>query len=143
MTRLQIYLNFAGNTEEAFNFYKEAFGGEFLSLVRFKDMPMEGFVLPKEAADKIMHISLPIGKDSILMASDSLESLGHKLNQGNNVYIYMQPDSRKEADRLFNLLSAGGVVEMPMTDQAWGDYYGSFQDKYGTFWMVAFANPKA
>lgn len=142
MTKLQTYLNFAGNTEEAFKFYREAFGGEFSSLIRFKDMPMEGFVLPKAAEDKIMHISLPIGTDHLLMASDALESLGHPLIQGNNFSIFIQPESRDEADRLFNCLSAGGAVEMPMTVQPWGDYYGSFRDLFGTGWMIGYTIPK-
>src|SRR5660398_321066 len=86
MTKLNTYLNFAGNTEEAFNFYKSVFGGEFTAVFRFKDMPMEGVNIPKEDENKIMHISLPVGKDNVLMATDSLESLGQKLTQGNNVY---------------------------------------------------------
>lgn len=138
---LQHYLNFPGTAEEAFNFYRAAFGGEFNSVIRFKDMPMEGFALPPEAADKIMHISLPIGPSSALMASDALESLGHDVVVGNNMSVFIQPDSRDEADRLFAALSAGGVVEMPMSDQPWGDYYGSFRDQYGIGWMIAFTNP--
>lgn len=136
MTRANVYLNFAGNTEEAFNFYKSVFGGEFTSLVRFKDMPMEGVSIPQSDQDKILHVALPIGGESVLMATDALESLGQHLVQGNNVYISLHPDSRAEADRLFNALSAGGSVEMPMGDQPWGDYYGSFQDKFGVCWMV-------
>lgn len=134
--KINIYLNFAGNTEEAFNFYKSVFGGEFTSVVRFKDMPVEGMKIPKEDENKIMHIGLPIGKDSVLMATDALESLGQKLNQGNNFYISIHPDNRQEADRLFTTLSAGGTVEMPMADQVWGDYYGSFKDKFGVQWMI-------
>jgi PhnB protein len=136
MTKFNPYLNFAGNTEEAFNFYKSVFGGEFASVVRFKDMPMEGVNIPKEAADKIMHIGLPIGKDQMLMGTDALESLGQKLVQGNNVHISVHPDSKEEADRLFTALSEGGKVQMPMADQPWGDYYGNFQDKFGVHWMI-------
>lgn len=139
---LQHYLNFPGTAEAAFNFYQAAFGGEFSSLVRFKDMPMESLALPPEAADKIMHISLPIGTSSALMATDALESLGQSLKVGNNMYVFIQPDSREEADRLFAALSADGVVEMPMSDQPWGDYYGSFKDKFGIGWMLAFTNPR-
>lgn len=142
MVKLHTYLNFPGNAEEAFGFYRSVFGGEVSSLVRFKDMPMEGIVIPKEAEDKIMHISLPIGKDDMLMATDSLESLGQKLNPGNNVYIFIQPESKDEADRLFAALSVGGVIEMPMADQPWGDYYGSLQDRFGVLWMVTFEYPK-
>lgn len=136
MANLNTYLNFAGNTEEAFDLYKSVFGGEFTSVVRFKDMPMEGVSIPKEDENKIMHISLPIGKDNVLMATDTLESLGQKLTQGNNVYISVHPESKEEADRIFNALSAGSTIEMPMADQPWGDYYGSFKDKFGVQWMV-------
>ena len=142
MTKLNTYLNFAGNTEEAFNFYKSVFGGEFTSVVRFKDMPVEGFNIPKEDENKIMHIGLPIGKDDVLMASDTLESLGQRLTQGNNAYISVLPKSKEEADRIFNALSAGGMVEMPIADQVWGDYYGSFRDKFGVQWMVNYSYPK-
>lgn len=142
MTKLNIYLNFAGNTEEAFNFYKSVFGGEFSSVVRFKDMPMEGSKIPKEDDNKIMHIGLPINPDHMLMATDTLESLGQQLVVGNNVYISVHPESKQEADRIFNALSAGGKIEMPMADQPWGDYYGSFTDKFGVQWMVNFGYPK-
>lgn len=135
MTKLLTYLNFQGNTEEAFEFYRSVFGGEFSSLIRFKDMPMEGYEIPEADADKIMHISLPIGDDSI-MASDALESMGQKVSQGNNTYVFISPDTKDEADRIFQALSNGGEVEMPMTDQPWGDYFGSFRDKFGIQWMI-------
>ncbi|HYE22498.1 MAG TPA: VOC family protein [Verrucomicrobiae bacterium] len=138
--KVNTYLNFAGNTEEAFNFYKSVFGGE-LSIFRFKDMPMEGFSIPKEDEGKIMHVSLLIG-DNTLMGTDSLESLGQKLVQGNNMYISVHPDTKEEADRIFNALSEGGAVEMPIGDQVWGDYYGSFKDKYGVGWMVNYSYTK-
>src|SRR5687767_10021181 len=99
--KLHTYLNFAGNTEEAFEFYKSVFGGEFSSVVRFKDFPMEGAEIPKQDEDKLMHIALPIG-DTLLMATDTLESMGQQLTQGNNVYVMVSPDSRAEADRIFN-----------------------------------------
>jgi PhnB protein len=136
MTKLHSYLNFGGNAEEAFGFYKSVFGGEFTSVVRFKDLPMEGVTIPKEDEDKMMHISLPIGEDSLLMASDVLESLGQQLVQGNNVYVSVNPDSRDEADRIFNGLSEGAEIEMPIDDQVWGDYFGSLKDKFGVRWMV-------
>ena len=142
MTKLNTYLNFAGNTEEAFNFYKSVVGGEFTSVVRFKDMPMEGVNIPKEDENKIMHIGLPIGKNNLLMATDILPSLGQKLVQGNNVYISVHPDSKEEADRIFNALSAGGTIEMPITIQHWGDYYGSFKDKFGVQWTVNYHEEK-
>lgn len=142
MKAINPYLNFPGNTEEAFNFYKSAFGGEFMSVVRFKDMPMEGVNIPKGDENKIMHISLPIGNGNVLMATDTLESLGQKLTAGNNVYISLHPESKEEADRLFKALSAGGNIEMPMADQVWGDYFGSFNDKFGVRWMINYSYPK-
>jgi PhnB protein len=106
MTKLHIYLNFAGTAEEAFEFYRSVFGGEFSSLVRFDDMPMEGVDIPDEDGKKIMHISLPIGDDNILMASDTLESLGQQLRPGNNAYVSVHPTSREEADRIFRTTTA-------------------------------------
>ncbi len=142
MAKLNAYLNFPGNAEEAFNFYRSVFGGEFRSLVRFKDMPVPGVKLPKEDETKIMHIALPMGANDVLMASDALASLGRKLVKGNNVYLSIFPDSREEADRIFNALAAGGSVEMPLATQVWGDYYGSFTDRFGVQWMVDFVQPK-
>lgn len=139
MIHLNIYLNFAGNAEEAFYFYRSVFGGEFKTLMRFKDMPMEGINVSNEDENKIMHIALPIGSNSVLMGTDVLESLGQSLNQGNNVHISIHPDSKQEADRIFNALSAGGMVEMPIEDQPWGDYYGSFKDVFGIQWMVNYS----
>ena len=136
MPVVNVYLNFPGNTEEAFNFYKSVFGGDFASVVRFKDMPMEGVDIPAADQDKIMHIGLPIGDNQMLMATDALASLGQELTPGNNLYISVHPDSKQDADRIFNALSAGGEVEMPIGDQPWGDYYGSFKDKFGIGWMI-------
>lgn len=140
MSTVNVYLNFAGNTEEAFNFYKSVFGGEYASVVRFKDMPMEGVSIPEADADKIMHIGLPIGEGQMLMGTDTLASLGQELTRGNNVYVSVHPDSKDEADRIFNALSAGGTVEMPIGDQPWGDYYGSFKDRFGVLWMVNYSD---
>jgi len=140
MIKINTYLNFGGNAEQAFNFYKSIFGGEFSSVVRFKDMPMEGVNISDEDKEKIMHIALPIGND-VLMASDAPESLGFKVNFGNNSYISIHLESKQEADRLFNALSKDGAVEMPIADQAWGDYYGSFTDKFGVGWMVNYSPP--
>ena len=142
MTRLYPYLNFPGCAEEAFNFYRSVFGGEFMSVFRFKDLPMPGLVLPREAEDKLMHIALPVGGE-ILMASDGLESMGQKVVSGNSVALSVHPDTKAEADRLFAALAAGGTVEMPIADQVWGDYYGSLVDRYGIRWMVNFAQPPA
>jgi PhnB protein len=142
MKKLNVYLNFAGNAEEAFVFYRSIFGGEFSAVVRFKDMPMEGVKIPRGDEDKIMHIALPIGKDDILMASDALESMGQRLAQGNNVYISVHPDTKEEAGRIFGALSPGGTIEMAIADQPWGDYYGSLKDKFGVLWMVNYSYPK-
>ncbi len=136
MTKLNIYLNFAGNAEEAFNFYRSVFGGEFNSVVRFKDMPVESMPLSKADETKMMHIGLPIGKDDVLMASDTLEAFGQKLVQGDNFHVSVHPESKAEADRIFEALSAGGTIEMPIADQMWGDYYGSLMDRFGVRWMV-------
>ena len=130
------YLNFGGNAEEAFNFYKTVFGGEFSSAVRFGDMPMEGVSISEADQGKMMHIALPIADDILLMASDALESLGQVVSPGNNVYISVHPDSRADADRLFEALSQGADIEMPIADQMWGDYFGSLVDKFGVRWMV-------
>lgn len=132
------YLNFDGNAEEAFRFYQSVFGGE-LFLQRMGDAPGSEN-LPDNEKTRAMHVSIPVGDGQFLMASDCLPSAGHVLNVGNNNYISITPDSREEADRLFNGLSAGGNVEMPMEDQFWGDYFGSFEDKFGVRWMINFPN---
>lgn len=138
MTAINPYLNFNGNTEEAFNFYKSVFGGEFMGgIMRFKDMP-EGDKLSLEDQNKVMHVNLPIGGDNYLMATDAIESMGKKLSVGNNVQVMISPDSQEEADRLFDGLSAGGKVEMPLANQFWGAYYGEFIDKFGINWLIHF-----
>lgn len=142
MTRLHSYLNFAGDAKEAFDFYRSVFGGEFSSVVRFGEFPIEGLTIPEEDRDKIMHIALPIGEGDLLMASDALESLGQKLVAGNNAYVSVHPDSREEADRIFTALSEGAEIEMPIADQAWGDYYGSLKDRFGIQWMVNHSPPR-
>lgn len=137
MTKLNPYLNFDGKAEEAFRFYQSVFGGEFLGINKIGDAPgCEN--LSDEEKNRIMHIALPINEHTVLMASDTIPSMGHVLTQGNNVHISLHPESREEADRLFNGLSAGGKVEMPLQDTFWGAYYGNFQDKYGINWMINF-----
>jgi PhnB protein len=136
------YLNFPGNALEALEFYRSIFGGEFDGVYRFKDFPTEGFELPSGVEDQIMHISLPLGENTVLMASDAPEGLGAPLVQGNNVHVSVHPDSREEADRVFNALSDGGEVEMPLGDQVWGDYYGSLKDRFGIHWMVNYHAPE-
>jgi PhnB protein len=135
MAAINPYLNFNGNTEEAFNFYKSVFGGEFLAVMRFKDNAECGQISESDQ-DRIMHIALPIGNGNTLMATDSLESMGQKLTVGNNFYICLAPESKEEAEKLFNGLSAGGKIEMPLQDMFWGAYYGSFSVKFGVQWMV-------
>lgn len=133
---LNPYLNFAGNAEEAFRFYQTVFGGE-LFIQRMSDMPDSENLTEKEK-DYAMHVSIPVGNGQYLMASDCVDSAGQVLHVGNNNYISITPDSREEADRLFNGLSAGGKVEMPMDEMFWGDYFGSFADKFGVHWMINF-----
>jgi len=135
MATFNPYLNFPGTTEEAFNFYKSVLGGEFIMVQRFKDIP-DSSQVPPDVRDKIMHISLPIGKGNVLMATDALESMGQPVTMGNNFYICISPDSKEEAERLFNGLSEGGKIEMPLADQFWGAYYGSFRDKFDIGWMI-------
>jgi PhnB protein len=138
MAQINPYIHFNGNAEEAFTFYKSVFGGEFAMVTRFKDMPMEGNPIDESEADKIMHIALPIGKNSILMASDTPSFMGtHNLNETRSK-ISISAESKEEADKLFNGLSAGGTVEMPITDSPWGSYFGMFRDKYGIEWMIDF-----
>ena len=135
------YLNFDGQAEEAFNFYKLVFGGEFTANMKMKDVP-GGDKLPAAEQNRVMHISLSIGKNILLMGSDTAPSMGNPaLIKGNNIYVSLHPKSREEADRLFNGLSAGGEIEMAMEDQFWGDYFGSFIDKFGIGWMINF-NPE-
>ncbi|WP_423146700.1 VOC family protein [Rubrolithibacter danxiaensis] len=133
MTTINPYVNFPGNTEKAFNFYKSVFGGEFLAVIRFKDTP-EAARVPEDEKNKIMHIALPIG-NNILMATDALESMGHTINSGNNYHISISPESKEEAIRLFNELSEGGIVHVPIEKMFWG-YFGMFTDKFGIQWMV-------
>lgn len=129
------YLNFDGNAEEAFNFYKSVFGGEFTANLKMGGAP-GAENLSEEERNRTMHIGLPIGEDTILMASDTMPSMGHPLNGGNNHYISLYPASREEADRTFNGLSESAEIEMSMEDQFWNDYFDSFTDTFGVKWMV-------
>lgn len=136
--KLNPYLNFDGNAEEAFRFYQSVFGGE-LFVQRMGEAPGSENI-PENEKNRAMHVSIPIGDEQFLMASDCLPSAGHVLHVGNNNYISVAPDSREEAKRLFNGLSAGGTIEMPLEDMFWGDYFGSFRDKFGVHWMINFNN---
>ena len=135
MATLNPYLNFPGNTEEAFNFYKSVFGGEFMMIQRFKDTP-EADRVPEKEKEKIMHISLPIGKGNVLMGTDALESMGHKVTVGDNISLSLSPESEEETKKLFNALSAGGKVTVPLDKMFWGALFGMFTDKFGIQWMV-------
>jgi PhnB protein len=141
MPGLNPYLNLSGNAEEAFNFYKSVFGGEFAAVMRWGDNPECGELADADK-QKIMHIALPTGNGSVLMASDSLESMGQNVTIGNNISVALSPDSREEADRLFSGLSEGGKVEMPLSEVFWG-YFGSLTDKFGIQWLVNVSNQPA
>ena len=140
MALINPYINFNGNAEEALNFYKSVFGGEFALIVRFKDMPNPEFPIAENEANKIMHIALPIGQN-VLMANDVPERMGRVNENENRSKISVSAQSREEADKLFNGLSAGGSIEMPIADSPWGSYFGMFRDKYGIEWIVDF-DPK-
>lgn len=140
MTNINPYLNFDGNAEEAMNFYKSVFGGEFMGeIMRWGDIPGcdEGEMkLAEEDKGKVMHVSLPISEGNVIMASDTIKGVSPPCVQGNNVTIAIGADTREEGDRLFAGLSAGGTVSMPMADAFWGGYFGSFTDKFGINWLI-------
>jgi PhnB protein len=140
MAQINPHINFNGNAEEAFTFYKSVFGGEFAIIMRFKDLSSPEFPVAENEANKIMHIALPIGKN-FLMANDVPEILGRVNENENRSKISISAESKEEADKLFNGLSAGGEIEMPISDSPWGSYFGMFRDKYGIEWMVDF-DPK-
>jgi len=137
MAIINPHVNFNGNAEEAFNFYKSAFGGEFQRIVRFKDLSSEEFPVDESEADKIMHIALSIGHNT-LMGNDVPAFMGKVDENENRSKISVSAESREEADRLFQALSAGGTVEVPIDNSMWGSYFGMFRDKFGIEWMVNF-----
>ena len=137
--KLNPYLNFDGNAEDAFKFYQSVFGGE-LFLQRIGQAPGTE-AIPEAEKNRVMHVALPILGGTKLMATDTLESMGHKLIEGNNVTINLEPDSREETDRLFNALSDGGSEIAPMRDEFWG-YWGCCKDKFGVRWMFNFEKSK-
>lgn len=142
MAKMNPYLNFDGKAEEAFEFYRSVFGGEFLAVHRMTGAPGTEN-LPENEKNRVMHIALPINADTTLMGSDILPSAGHVLREGNSVQLSLHPESREETDRLFNGLSVGGKIEMALQDTFWGAYFGSFVDKYGIYWMVNYELPKS
>lgn len=142
MATINPYINFNGNAEEAFTFYKSVFGGEFGSIVRFKDLEGPDFPVPEDEADKIMRITLPIGGNT-LIANDVPAALGRVSEEENRSKIAVSAESREEADRIFAGLTPGGSVEMPMDNSPWGTYFGMFRDKYGIEWTVEFDQNKS
>ena len=137
MALINPHINFNGNTEEAFNFYKSVFGGEFAKIMRFKDLAGPEFPVAEHEANKVMHIALPIGPN-VLMGNDVPEILGKTNENENRSKIAIGAESREEADKLFNGLSVGGQIEGPIGDGPWGTYFGCFRDKYGIEWIVEF-----
>ena len=137
MSRVSTYLNFARETEEAFNFYKQVFGTEFTQPIqRMSEAPTpDGKPLAEEDKNLVMNVQLPILGGHLLMGTDAPESMGFKLSFGNNIFINLEPDTREETDRLFKALSEGGEVEMQLQEMFWGGYYGSLKDKFGVRWM--------
>jgi len=140
MALINPHINFNGNAEEAFNFYKSVFGGEFALIIRLKDMSSDEFPVAEKDANKIMHIALPIGKN-VLMANDVPENMGRVNENENRSKISVSAESREEADKIYNGLSAGGAIEMPIGDSPWGSYFAMFRDKFGIEWIVDF-DPK-
>lgn len=138
MTSLNPWINFNGNAEEAFTFYKSVFGGEFVKVVRFKDIASDEFPVAEKEENKIMYIALPIGKDTMLIANDVPEVLGRVNEKENRSKILVSTESKEEADRLFHGLASGGEIEGDMGDSPWGSYAGMFRDKYGIEWIIEY-----
>ncbi len=138
MRAINPWINFNGNAEEAFIFYKSVFGGEFAKIVRFKDLASDDFPVAENEANKIMHIALPISKHNVLMANDVPEFMGQVNENENRSKIMVSAESKEEADQIFNGLSAGGDTEGPIGDGPWGTYGGMLRDKYGIEWIVEF-----
>jgi len=138
MRTINPWINFNGNAEEAFTFYRSVFGGDFSKIMRFKDLSSPEFSIGEKDANKIMTIALPVGKHNVLMANDVPEFMGRVNEKENRSKISISAESREEANRLFNGLSAGGEIEGPMDDSPWGTYGGMFRDKFGIEWIVEF-----
>jgi PhnB protein len=138
MRTINPWINFNGNAEEAFTFYKSVFGGEFKKIVRFKDLASDQFPVDEKEENKVVYIALPIGKNNVLIANDIPEFMGQVSENENRSKIAVSAESREEADKIFHGLSAGGEIEGPMGDGPWGTYFGCFRDKYGIEWIVEF-----
>ena len=143
MARINPYIHFNGNAEEAFTFYKSVFGGEFAKIMRYKELSSPEYPIAENDANRLMNIALPIGKGNALMGSDVLEIMGHVTENDNRNTISISAETREEADKLFNGLSSGGKIEMPIADSPFGSYFGMFADKYGIEWMVEFTKTTA
>lgn len=139
MARVSTYLNFNGNTEQAFVFYRSVFGGEFSGGIRrFRDVPVAPGQppMPADTLNLVVHVELPLLGGHVLMGTDAPQSMGFTVQAGNNVHINLEPDTRAQAQQLFNALAEGGTVDMPLQDMFWGAYYGSLTDRFGIHWMV-------
>lgn len=141
MPTLHPHIHFNGNTAEAFHFYQSVLGGSIIRLVRFKELSTMGIPIPEKEFDKIMHITLSLGSNCFLTGSDVPDILGQVSENENRSKLTIRAESKEEADRLFNGLSEGGAVEMPIADSPWGSYFGSFRDKYGIEWMIEWFSP--
>jgi PhnB protein len=142
MTTINPWINFNGNAEEAFAFYKSVFGGEFTKVIRLKDLAGPDFEVGEEDANKIMQIVLPVGGENMLIGNDVPSFMGEVNENENRSKISVDCDSKEEANRLFTGLSEGGTVEAPIGDSPWGSYFGMFRDKYGIEWVVEFNQKK-
>lgn len=142
MTTLSPWINFNGNAEEAFNFYRSVFGGELRNVTRLKDLAGPDFPVAEKDADKIMQITLPIGKAGMLIGNDVPEFLGKVSEHENRSKIHVTVGTKEEAEKIFNELSVGGQMEAPLGDSAWGTYFGMFRDKYGIEWIIEFTPNK-
>lgn len=137
--KIHSYLNFENKTEEAFRLYEKVLGGKLTEIHRFGSMPAEGFELTPDQKNLVMHVGLQLGDGQMIMGSDMLPGMGPQRVEGNNFSISVHPDTRQDADRIFNALAEGGTVTMPMADQFWGDYFGSLTDRFGINWMVNYS----
>ena len=143
MIKLNVGLRFAGNCEEAFNFYKSVFGGEPVMLQRYKEMRDKGYKVARKDENKLTFVALPVGKDDMLMADDVVESSGQEFVRGSNFYIQVSADSKEETDRIYYALSDSGTISLPIGVTFWGEYCGFFADKFGVWWSVSYHEPKA
>ena len=140
--KIHPYLNFDNKTEEAFRFYEKALGGKLTEIHRFGSMPQQdGFELTPEQKNLVLHVGLELPDGQMIMASDMIAGMGPRRVEGNNISISVHPDSKQEADRIFNALAHGGTISMPIADQFWGDYFGSLTDRFGINWMVNYSDP--